>query len=148
MLTYLLNFFIVTWLTESQTTPFLQVKVSVVNSAGGNFCWNYGTDTFYDNYADDNVLHLWTFWRGIFFYWYVGGSFCCNLEDDCFCCNYTVRSFWSTHAGDSSAAKIWVTIFVVIMQMGVSVGIMLVVFSAMYYAHDCFYCNYAGKSFF
>ena len=37
-----------------------------------------------------------------------------------------------------SAAKIWVTIFVVIMQMGVSVAIMQVVFSAVHYAHDCF----------
>ena len=88
------------------------------------------------------------FLGGIFCYCYVGGSFCCNLEGDCICCNYAVRSFWSTHSGDSSAAKIWVTIFVVIMQMGVSVGIMLVVFSVMYYTHDCFYCNYAGKSFF
>ena len=26
-------------------SPFLQVKVSVVNSAGGSFCWNYATDT-------------------------------------------------------------------------------------------------------
>ena len=31
---------------------------------------------------------------------------------------------------------------------GVSVAIMQVVFSAVHYAHDCFYSNYAGKSFF
>ena len=43
-----------------------------------------------------------------------------------------------------SAANIWVTIFIVIMQMGVSVAIMQVVFSAVHYAHDCVYCNYAG----
>ena len=41
----------------------------------------------------------------------------------------------------------WVTIFIVIMQMGVSVAIMHVVFSVVDYAHDCFYCNYAGDSF-
>ena len=41
-----------------------------------------------------------------------------------------------------SAAKMWLTIFVVIMQMGVSVAIMQVVFSAVHYAHDYFYCNY------
>ena len=35
--------------------PFLQVKVSVVNFAGGSFCWNYATDTFYSNYAGANV---------------------------------------------------------------------------------------------
>ena len=40
------------------------------------------------------------------------------------------------------------TVFVVIMQMEVSVAIMQVVFSAVHYAHDCFYCNYAGESFF
>ena len=28
--------------------------------------------------------------------------------------------------------------------MGVSVAIMLVVFSAVHCAHDCVYCNYAG----
>ena len=43
-----------------------------------------------------------------------------------------------------SAANMQVTIFIVIMQMVVSVAIMQVVFSAVYYAHDCVYCNYAG----
>ena len=46
-----------------------------------------------------------------------------------------------------SVAKLWLTIFVVIMQMGVYVAIMQVVFSAVHYVHDCFYCNYAGFSF-
>ena len=31
------------------------MKVSVVNSAGGSFYWNYATDTFYGNYASDKV---------------------------------------------------------------------------------------------
>ena len=35
--------------------PFLQVKVSVVNFAGGSFCWNYATGTFYSNDADANI---------------------------------------------------------------------------------------------
>ena len=43
------------------------------------------------------------------------------------------------------AAKMWLTIFVVIMQMGVSIAIMLVVLSAVHYAHGCCYCNYAGE---
>ena len=47
-----------------------------------------------------------------------------------------------------SAAKMWVTIFVVIMQMGVSIAIRQERFSAVHYIHDCFYCNYAGDSFF
>ena len=46
------------------------------------------------------------------------------------------------------AAKMWLTIFVVIMQMGFSVAIMQVVFSAVHYAHDCFCCNKAGESSF
>ena len=37
------------------------------------------------------------------------------------------------------AVNKWVTIFIVIMQVGVSVAIMQVVFSAVYYAHDCLY---------
>ena len=41
----------------------------------------------------------------------------------------------------------WVTIFVLIMQMGVSVAIAQVVFSAVHYADGCFYFNYAGQSF-
>ena len=45
------------------------------------------------------------------------------------------------------AANSWVTVLFVIMQMGISVAIMQVVFSAVHYAHDCFCCNYAGKSF-
>ena len=53
MLTLLLNFFIVT--KRIRLAPFLQVKVSVVNSAGDSFCWNYATDTFYGNYASGNV---------------------------------------------------------------------------------------------
>ena len=44
------------------------------------------------------------------------------------------------------AANMWVAVFV-IMQMGISVAIMPVVFSAVHYAHDCFCCNYAGESF-
>ena len=46
-----------------------------------------------------------------------------------------------------SAANMWVTIFIEIMQVGVSVAIMQVVFSTVHYAHDYFYCNYAGGCF-
>ena len=45
------------------------------------------------------------------------------------------------------AANIWVTIFIEVMQVGVSVTIVQVVFSAVHYAHDCFYGNYAGGCF-
>ena len=53
MLTVLLNLFIVT--NRIRLATFLQVKVSVVNSAGDRFSWNYATDPFYGNYASDNV---------------------------------------------------------------------------------------------
>ena len=46
-----------------------------------------------------------------------------------------------------SAANIRGTIFIEIMQMGVSVEIMQVVFSTVHYAHDYFYCNYVGGCF-
>ena len=46
-----------------------------------------------------------------------------------------------------SAAIMWVTIFVVILQMVVSVAIMQLKFSAVHYAHECVHCNYAGLSF-
>ena len=32
------------------------MKVSVVNSAAGSFCWNYATDTLYGNYAGFEVV--------------------------------------------------------------------------------------------
>ena len=61
-----------------------------------------------------------------------------HYAHDCVCCcSYVVTSFCSTYAGDSSAANMWVTIFIVIMQMGVSVVIMQLVFPAVHYAHDC-----------
>ena len=37
--------------------------------------------------------------------------------------------------------------FIVIMPVGVSVAIMQVIFSAVNYAHDCFFCNYAVDYF-
>ena len=46
-----------------------------------------------------------------------------------------------------STTNAWVTIFIKIMPMGVSVAIMQVVFSAVHYAHGYFYCNYVGDCF-
>ena len=45
------------------------------------------------------------------------------------------------------AANMWVTMVIVIIQVGVPVAIMQVLYSAVYYAHDWFYCNYAGDCF-
>ena len=39
-------------------------------------------------------------------------------------------------------------IFIIVTQMGVSLAIMQAIFSAVDFVHACFYCNYAGHSFF
>ena len=109
------------------------MKVSVANSAGGSFCWNYGTDTFYGNYAGGNfLLHTLVDYSVAVMQVTVSVAVM-QLEVSAAHMQVTV-----------SAANMWVTIFIVIMQMGVSVAIMQVVFSAVHYAHDCVYCNYAG----
>ena len=46
-----------------------------------------------------------------------------------------------------STANMWLTIFTVIMQMGVCSNCAGGIF-AVHYAHDCFYCNCTGNSFF
>ena len=51
--THSLNFFIMT--KTISDSPFLQVKVSIVNSVGCSVCWNYVTDAFYSNYAGANI---------------------------------------------------------------------------------------------
>ena len=43
-----------------------------------------------------------------------------------------------------SAAIIWVIIVIVITQMGISVAIIQVLFSAVHYAQDCFHYYCAG----
>ena len=128
--------------------PFLQVKISVVNSALGSFCWNSATDTLWQLCKWQRLLHFCRFWGFTFCYWYGGGSSYNNCASDCFCCSYTLDVSAAHMQVTVFAANMWVTIFIVIMQMGVSVAIMQVVFSAVHYAHDCFHCNYAGDSFF
>ena len=46
-----------------------------------------------------------------------------------------------------SATLMPMKIFIEVMQVGVSVAIMQVVVSTVHYAHDYFYCNYAGGCF-
>ena len=43
-----------------------------------------------------------------------------------------------------SAANMWVTIFIEVVQVEVSVTIMHVLFSTVHYAYNYFYYNYAG----
>ena len=67
------------------------MKVFVVISAGGSFCREYVTDTFYRvmlvtrSVAVIQVLRFHcNYAGGTFFYSYVGESFCCNYAGDCF----------------------------------------------------------------
>ena len=122
------------------------MKVSAVVSAGGSFCCNYATDVcIYGNYASDNVCCILVDFQGLLF---VTGMVV-DLSVTAMQVTVSVAVMQLQVSGAHmqvtvSAANIWVTIFIVIMQMGVSVAIMQVVFSAVCYAHDCFYCNYAG----
>ena len=47
-----------------------------------------------------------------------------------------------------SAAYMWMTFFIEIMQVGVFFAIMQVIFSTVHYAHGYFYCNYADGCFY
>ena len=79
--------------------PSLQVKVSVVNSAGTTQLTLYAVVT---SVAVMQVLRVYcNYVGGTFRCDYVGGSFCCNYSGDCFCCNYAVRSFCSIYARES-----------------------------------------------
>ena len=46
-----------------------------------------------------------------------------------------------------SSANMWLTIFIEIMDLGVSLAIMQAVFSTVYYAHGYFCCSYVCDSF-
>ena len=113
------------------------MKVSVVISAGGSFCCNYATDLcIYGNYASDNVCCV---FAGFEVVPSVAGMLV-NLSVTIMQVTVSVAVMQL----EVSAANMWVTIFVVIMQVVVYVTIMQVRFSAVHYAYDCLYCNYAG----
>ena len=118
------------------------MKVSVVTSAGGSFFWKYVTDTFHGNYAVDVCC--------------IYAGFKTVLSDTRMLVDLSVAIMQETVSVAImqlevsaahvqvivSAANMWVTIFIVIMQMGDSVATKQKVFSIAHYAHDCFYCNY------
>ena len=87
---------------------------------------------------------VWTTQKRKWTYLYVGWPFCYN-----YAVSVAIKQLEVSAAHVQvtvSAANMWVTIFIVIMQMRVSVAVMQVVFSAVYYAHHCFHCYYAGDS--
>ena len=105
------------------------MKVSVVNSAGGSFCWNYATDTFYGNYA----------------------GVCCIYA------GFEMVIFGTVMLVDLSVAIKQVTVSVAIMQLEVSGAHMQMTLSAAKislvdnfccnYVDGSFCCNYAGSIF-
>ena len=103
------------------------MKVSVVNSAGGSFFWNYANDT-YSNYAGANVFFL-------------------VKKVTVSVAIIQLEVSGTLMQVKISAAYMSVTNFIEIMQVGVSVAIMQVAFSTVHYAQDYFYCNYAGGCF-
>ena len=122
------------------------MKVSVVNSAGGSFCCNYATDLcIYGNYASDNVCCLFAGFQVLLSFIGMLMDLCVAIVQVTFSVAVTLLEVSAAHLQVTvSAANMWVTTFFVIMQMGVTVAIMEVVFSAVHYAHDCLYCNYEG----
>ena len=122
------------------------MKVSVVNSAGVNFCCNYATDPFiYGNYVSDNVCCI---FAGFEVLLSVTGMLYLSVAIMQVTASVAVMQL------EVSAAHMQVTVFIVIMQMGVSVTIMQVVFSEVHYAHDPiiimqvpFLYSYVGDSF-
>ena len=108
------------------------MKVSIVNSAGDSSCWNYATDTdtFYSNYAGDNVCCIYADFEVVL-------SVIVMLVDLC----VAIMQL------EVSAANMRVTIFIVIMQIGTSLGIMHLVFSALHFVYHLLYCNYASDCF-
>ena len=113
------------------------MKVSVVNSAGGSLCCNYAADLcIYDNYASDHVCCIFADFQVLL-------SVTGMLVDLSVTILQVIVSV-AVMQLEVSAANIWVTIFIVIMHMGLSVTIIQVVFSAVYCAPGSFYCNYAG----
>ena len=125
------------------------MKVCEVISAGGSFCCNYATDLcIYSNYASDNVCCILAGFQVLL----SGNGMLVDLSVTIMQVTVSVAVMQlevsAAHMQvTASAANIWAIIFIVIMQMGVYVAITWVVFSALHYANDCIYCNYAGDCF-
>ena len=117
------------------------MKLSIVISAGDSLCCNYATDLcIYGNYANDNVCCILAGFQVLLS---VTG-----ILVDCFCCSCAVRGFCSTYAGDSFCSKYvgdnFYCNYADESLCGIVMGvIMQVIFSAVHYAHESVYCNYA-----
>ena len=107
-----------------------------------SLCCDYATDLcIYGNYASDNVCCILAGFQVLLS---VTGML---VDISVTIMQVTVADMQlevsTTHMQVTvSSANVWMTVS--IMQMGLSVAVMLVVFSAVHYAHNCVYCNYAG----
>ena len=98
------------------------MKVSVVISAGGSFCCNYATDLFiYGNYASDNVCCILAGFQVLLSV--TGMLVDLSVTVMQVTVSVAVMQLEVSSAAHMqvtfSAANIWVTRFIVIMQMGV-----------------------------
>ena len=110
------------------------MKDSTVNSAGGSFCWNYATDTFYSNYTGANVCCSDAGFEVLLQLcrWYIPLKLLLQLLLLIFVAITQVTvsvaimqlevsaAFMQVTV---SAANMWVTISIEIMQVGISVAI-------------------------
>ena len=121
------------------------MKVSIVISAGGSFCCNSATDLcIYSNNASDSICCILAGFQVLLSVTGMLVDLSVTIMQVTVSVAVIQLEVSAAHMEVTvSAANMWVTIFIVIMQMGVS-AIMQVVFSAVHYAHDCVYCNYAG----
>ena len=127
------------------------MKGSVVNFAGGSFCWNYGTDTLYGNYTGDNVCYIYADFCYIYADFEVALSVTGMLVELSVAIMQVTVSVAIMQLDVSaalmqvtdSAANMWVTVFIVIMHVGVSISELLCrwFLSVVDYAHNSFYCN-------
>ena len=122
------------------------MKGSVVISAGGSFCCNYSTDIcIYGNYASDNVCCILAAFQVLLSVTGMLVDLSVTIRQVTVSVAVMQLEVYAAHMQVTvSAVNIWLTIFIVIMQIGVSVTVMQVVFSAVHYAHECVYCNYAS----
>ena len=114
------------------------MKVSIVNFAGGKFfCCNYATDLCnYGHYASGNICCIFAGFQVLV---YVTG-----MLVDLFVTIMQVAVSVAVMQLEVSAAHMQVTVSAANMRVTIFIVIMQVVFSAVHYAHDCVYCNYAG----
>ena len=115
------------------------MKVTVVNSAGDSFCWNYATDTLYGNYAS-NVSCIFAGFEVVLSVTEMLVDLSVTTMQVIVSVAIIQLEVSATHMQVTvSAINMWMTIFTEIMQTGVCYNYAGGIFcSALYnYAHSC-----------